>query len=190
MPVAVALFVRDYALRYPEQVVGLVFVDASVPSREEHAQVRQQHSRSNTSPESRLEDVFFAAGLHRLFGACPGSFPGFRLHLTMPRLEGVCREHLAAFRGEQENFDLSAREAAALSATGLPTSVLSRWTMDPFWNRKQEGLMALSTHSRRVVAAHSGHYLQVDRPALLEEQICLFLKQIRGTPRTVQSVLN
>ncbi len=184
------LFIRDYAMRYPEEVVGLVFVDASVPPGGNPPGVKQPITGKKSLQESRVANVVFAMGLNRLLGACPGSFPGFRLRLTLPRIEGVCREHLPASESEQDNFDLSACEAAAFSTTRLPTLILSRWTMDESWNRKQEGLMALSSHSRRVIAARSGHYLQVDRPALLGEQIRLFIKQVRGEvpePRELRS---
>jgi pimeloyl-ACP methyl ester carboxylesterase len=176
------LYIREYAVRYPKEVAGLVFVDASAPTREESSgtETENRNPRPNSSQGSGFENEVFATGLNRLLGACPGSLPGYRLHLLMPRIEGVCRENLSVFRGELDNFDLSAREAALFLSSRLPILILSRWTTDKTWNRQQEGLKALSTDNRRVIAAHSGHYIQVDRPALVEGEISLFLKQISG----------
>ncbi len=174
------LFIRDYAIRYPEQVAGLVFVDASVPPRDEHSRANYPNQRSTPLPESVIENAAFAVGFNRLLGACPGSLPGFRLHLIAPRMEGVCREHLETFRDEQNNFDPSGTEAAAFTASRLPILILSRWTTDESWNQKQECLKMISADSRRVIAAHSGHYIQVDRPVLLERQVRLFVEQVRG----------
>ena len=72
-------------------------------------------------------------------------------------------------------------EAAARSSFKLlPVLILSRSTEDESWNQKQERLKALSFDSHRVIAAHSGHYVQVDRPELVEEQVRSFVEQIRG----------
>ena len=72
-------------------------------------------------------------------------------------------------------------EAAATGSFGsLPILVISRWTQNDDWNRKQESLTRLSLQSRRIIAAHSGHYVQIDRPSLLEEQVRLFVQQLRG----------
>ena len=45
----------------------------------------------------------------------------------------------------------------------------------------QEDLKKLSTRSRRIIAKGSTHYIQVDRPDLIEKQVPLFIEQIRGT---------
>jgi hypothetical protein len=76
---------------------------------------------------------------------------------------------LATFKGERDNFDVSAHEAAALHSPTLPILIHSREFTDDSWNRKQEGLRMISTNSRRVVAERSGHYIQIDQPALFEE---------------------
>lgn len=45
----------------------------------------------------------------------------------------------------------------------------------------QEDLKKLSTRSRRIIAKGSTHYIQMDRPDLIEKQVPLFIEQIRGT---------
>jgi hypothetical protein len=47
------------------------------------------------------------------------------------------------------------------------------------WNEMQEELKNLSTCSRRIIARNSGHYVQIDRASLLNEEVTNFIKQIR-----------
>jgi hypothetical protein len=52
---------------------------------------------------------------------------------------------------------------------------------EPVWGQMQEDLKKLSTRSRRIIAKNSGHYVQNDRPDLIEKEVPLFIQQIRGT---------
>jgi hypothetical protein len=81
------------------KLAGLVFVDASVPPSDVPSRVANQSQSSKLSLEEFIEDVAFAAGLDRLIGACPGSLPGFRMHLIAPSTEGS----VAKFRCHREN---------------------------------------------------------------------------------------
>jgi hypothetical protein len=47
------------------------------------------------------------------------------------------------------------------------------------WNQMQEDLKGLSTRSRRIIAKGSTHYVQIDRPELIEKETPLFIEQIR-----------
>jgi pimeloyl-ACP methyl ester carboxylesterase len=173
------LYIRDYAAHYPDGVKGLVFVDASVPpNADASANVMQ---KPGSSISNAIAKIPFRMRLNRLLGACPGSLPGSRFHLAAPRLEGICREDFATFEGEWNNFDLSAREAEALQPSELPILVLSRETVDNTWNHEQEGLRMVSSNSRRIVVAHSGHYIQVDQPLVFEEQLRSFVQQVRSS---------
>jgi len=49
------------------------------------------------------------------------------------------------------------------------------------WNQMQERLERLSTHSRRIIAQGSTHYIQLDRADLIDNEVPLFIEQIRGT---------
>jgi hypothetical protein len=43
-----------------------------------------------------------------------------------------------------------------------------------------ENLKQLSTRSRQVIAKGSTHYIQIDRPDLLEREVPPFIEQVRG----------
>ena len=57
---------------------------------------------------------------------------------------------------------------------------MSRVEVDA-WERMQENLKHLSRPSRRIIARSSGHNIQLDRPDLIEQEVPLFIEQIRGT---------
>jgi hypothetical protein len=44
----------------------------------------------------------------------------------------------------------------------------------------QEEAKALSSESRRIIAKGSGHYIQDDRPDLVNEQIVSFILMVRN----------
>jgi pimeloyl-ACP methyl ester carboxylesterase len=176
------LYIRDYASRYPASVVGLIFVDASTPSQNrERAWKSVSVSKSPLPPEPFLERAVFDLGIQHLFGACPGSFPGFGFRTAMPRLEGLCHEHLEAYASEKRNLDHASIEAARDGSYGaLPILIFSRFTGNADWNQKQEDLKGLSTRSSRIIARDSGHYIQLERSELIESEVSLYIEQLRG----------
>ena len=66
-------------------------------------------------------------------------------------------------------------DEAKQRAEKMPGDVLDAW------NRMQDNLLKLSTHSRRIIAKGSGHYVQLERPELIEKEVPVFIEQIRGT---------
>jgi pimeloyl-ACP methyl ester carboxylesterase len=53
--------------------------------------------------------------------------------------------------------------------------------VETVWNQMQEDLKKLSTRSRRIIARGSGHFIQLNRPDLIEKEVPLFIERIRGT---------
>ena len=91
---------------------------------------------------------------------------------------------------ELENRDRSDRQTAGTGPYGsLPILILShdpsqkQWDqrLGSGWNQAQEDLKALSLRSRRIIARNSGHYIQFDRPDIIEREVPQFVEQIRGT---------
>ena len=177
------LYIRDYASRFPALVVGLIFVDASTPSQNmDMATAGMESGPSSRSASRLMQKAEFYLGLPRLLGACPGSIPGIGRRAALPRLEGLCHENFEAYTVEWDNFDRSALEALHAGSFGkLPVLIFSRDTANRDWNQKQESLKNLSTDSRRIIVKGSGHYIQLERPELLEKEVALFIEQLRGT---------
>jgi pimeloyl-ACP methyl ester carboxylesterase len=170
-------YIRSYAILYPKDIVGLVFLDAASGQTKD---MNRQQPRIWPRFEEDLERIAFYLEIPGLFGACPGSLPGYRWGLTLPAVEALCREHIQTYIGERDSFELSALEASRVSTFGaLPILVISRETSNDDWNREQIHLTQLSTNGRRIVAAGSGHYVQADRPDVFIDQMKLFLTSIR-----------
>src|ERR1017187_4658505 len=75
------VYMRDYATRYPENIVGIVFEDGSTPLQDENPVVKAFESKSKVPPPWALELLAKSAmstGIPRLIGQCSQSIKGFR----------------------------------------------------------------------------------------------------------------
>jgi pimeloyl-ACP methyl ester carboxylesterase len=187
------IYIRDYATRYPENVAGLIFVDASTPLQNRNAAFKAHPDPGPSRFGALLRKAAIASGIPRLLGECSRSFPGFNAQASKLQAEDQCHDRSAAVAGELESFDRSGEETvhtgpysslpilifsqdpAHTAAQGQPVEVVKEW------NRMQEDLKLLSTRSRRIIAKGSSHYIQGDRPDLIEREVPIFIEQIRGT---------
>jgi pimeloyl-ACP methyl ester carboxylesterase len=187
------IYIRDYATRYPENVAGLIFVDASTPLQNRNAAFKAHPDPGPSRFGALLRKAASAAGIPRLLGECSNTFPGFDAQAARLQAEDQCHDRSAAVAGERENFDRSGEETVHTGPYGtLPILIFSQ---DPAhtaaqgqplevvkeWNQMQENLKLLSTRSRRIIAKGSSHYVQGDRPDLIEREVPIFIEQIRGT---------
>jgi pimeloyl-ACP methyl ester carboxylesterase len=187
------IYMRDYATRYPENVAGLIFVDGSTPLQNRNPAFK---AHFNPQPPSLFQALWkqakSAAGIPRLLGECSDSLPGFDPHAAQLEAEDQCHDRSAAVAAELESFDRSGEETVHTGPYGtLPILIFSQdpvrtakvQTMDivAAWNQMQEDLKQLSTHSRRIIAQGSTHYVQGDRADLIESEVPKFIEQIRGT---------
>ena len=188
------IYIRAYATRYPAQVAGLIFVDASSPLQDEDPVLgaRMPHG---SPPWMRLFLVkaVVALGVPRWQGGCSRHLPGFSPEAQKLQDADFCDPRVGAGVGEMLRFHQSSQETAHDGPYyDLPVLVLSsdpakqmadhmsRVEVDA-WERMQESLKRLSTHSRRIIARESGHNIQLDRPELIEQEVPLFIEQIRRT---------
>jgi pimeloyl-ACP methyl ester carboxylesterase len=181
------LFIRDYATRFPEQVVGLIFVDASTPLHGRNPAFRIVKPEGITRLVTKLA---FITNLSRLVGACSRSLPNSDPPGWKLAAETLCHPQFAALDAESESFERSGEETVRTGPYGtLPVLIFShdpartRWAVDRenAWSQMQESLKELSTRSRRIVARCSTHMVQLDRADLIDKEVPLFIKQIRDT---------
>jgi pimeloyl-ACP methyl ester carboxylesterase len=186
------IYIRDYASHYPDQVQGLIFVDASTPlQNRDPAFVREFH-RGPSWLQRSLTQSLFVLGLPRWMGGCKNNFP--QLPPARARLQSEERCHLVVSSpsGEFASFDRSGEETLHSGPYGdLPILILSS---DPAraladhqpqvivntWSRMQDNLKNLSARSRRIIARTSGHYIQLQRPDLIDREVPVFIDQIRA----------
>ena len=188
------MYIRAYASRYPAQVAGLIFVDASTPLQDEDPVLGSKMPRGSP-PRMRLFMVkaVMALGMPRWLGACSRPLQGFSPEAQRLQDAVFCDPHVDAGIGEMLHFHESGEETVHDGPyAGLPVLVLSS---DPAkgladgqsraeveaWERMQENLKYLSPHSRRIIARGSAHNIHLERPDLIERDVPLFLEQVRGT---------
>jgi pimeloyl-ACP methyl ester carboxylesterase len=188
------IYIRDYASHYPEQVRGLIFVDASTPlQNRDPAFAREMRPGGPPPLRMLLTQTLFVLGVPRWLGGCKDNFP--QLPPDRGRLQSAERCHLVVSSpaGESANFDRSGEETAHTGPYGdLPILIFSSdpakalaahqpQAMVTAWGRMQANLKNLSTRSRQIIARNSAHYIQLERPDLLNREVPLFIEQIRGT---------
>jgi len=186
------IYIRDYATRYPADVAGLIFVDASTPLQNRDPAIAAVDGNGPPWYEIPLNEAMFAAGIPRLLSGCRWNHRGFDAYSAKLQGEDRCHEAFGGIAGERASFDLSGAETAHTGPYGaLPILIFSQdpsatgpdplaAEADRAWNRMQDDLKNLSTRSRRIIARGSGHYIQIQRPELVENEVSLFIGQIRG----------
>jgi pimeloyl-ACP methyl ester carboxylesterase len=186
------MYIRDYATRYPADVVGLIFVDGSTPLQNRNPAFKGAFAKGPLDAIRSLQRrAPFWLGIPRLSGACSQGFPGFDASAARLQAQDVCHLQWHAIDAEMASFERSGMETMHTGPYGgLPILIFSQ---DPAkadgeprdiakaWNQMQEDLKKLSTHSRRIIAKGSTHYIQLDRSELIEREVPLFIEQIRGT---------
>jgi pimeloyl-ACP methyl ester carboxylesterase len=189
------IYIRDYATRYPEDMVGLIFVDGSTPLQNRNPAFKGAEGKGPAEWARALQrTALFDLGIPRVFGQCSNKFPGFDASAATLQAEDLCHVQWGSIAAEEDSFDRSGEETDHTGPYGaMPILIFSQDTgkgvaegepvaMGKAWDQMQEDLKKLSTRSRRIIAKGSTHYIQLDRPELLEKEVPLFIEQIRGAP--------
>jgi len=189
------IYMRDYATRYPEGIVGIVFEDGSTPLQDENSVMKAAESKSKTPPPWALELLAKSAmsmGVPRLLGMCSQSIKGFDARAAKLQAEDICHTNVSPMFTAMDGVNQSGQETIHTGPYGaMPILIISE---DPakmaagapadvanVWSQMQEDLKKLSTRSRRIIAKDSTHYIHIDRAELIEKEVPLFIQQIRGT---------
>jgi pimeloyl-ACP methyl ester carboxylesterase len=187
------VYVRRYAALYPEDVAGMVLVDAATPLQEARLDPALNAFSERQIAQLRWMSYF---GVFRLMGMCNSFMPG----LTRAESEDMCRPALArTLKQEMSAFHASGLETVHDTLGDKPLLVLSHDNTRPIlpasfgadrarrfeaqWNGMQEDLTRLSPQSRRVIVGGSGHNIQIERPDVLNRELMRFVEQIRRGER-------
>lgn len=99
----------------------------------------------------------------------------------MLQRESSCHTEYGRVLDELKGRDQSDQHRLPASYGELPILIFSH---DPLSDRHsccpQESMVQLSLRSRRIIAKGSGHFIEFDRPELIEKEVPLFIKQVRG----------
>ena len=178
--------VRLFAIAHPDQVAGMVLVDARgeyVDANTSPAET--QAFQQNIAVQASQYRLARSVGLIRLIGASLWGGP------AMPRAmrtEGVLLT--TSRRGVDaqtaEGLERAADDALLQAAPALgdrPLIVLAagqNMTATPYWAEAQRQQAALSTHGRLIVAEGSGHAIHWEQPALVVDAVRQVLADVRS----------
>jgi pimeloyl-ACP methyl ester carboxylesterase len=170
--------VRLFTNLYRNEVTGMVLVDSSHPEQQKRLPPELNDMDATWLREQEFFEFTMPFGIPRLLGFCGNDA---EVRAAECNFHSV-REGVAELKAVSE----SAAQAADTGLVGaLPLVVLSRDPNTPqpdlpedlvkptndAWQKMQEELAHLSTHSTHVIAKNSGHYIQLDRPDLVIEAV-------------------
>ena len=178
--------VRVYASMYPNEIVGMVLVDAPHPDQENRFPPELKNLEGSWSREAEFIAYTMPFGVPRLLGLCDND-PTSRAADCNAR---TAREQLAEIKAFRES---SAETAATGSLGDLPLAVLSHDPDKPSsdlppeiakptneaWEQMQVELSHLSTRGTQTIAKNSAHYIQVDRPDVVIDAVRNVVAQAR-----------
>lgn len=157
------LNMRMYARRYPDDVAGLVLVDAVHPDQFVRA-------AALLPPEVPGEDAAlreFREALRPLTQPPGASAQTGSLSDPQADVGGT------GFLGDRPLMVLTATQ----HDLGLPDAVLARLEQD--WQAMQQEMVALSSDGMQIIAEGSGHNVHLEHPALVVDAICQVVEAVR-----------
>lgn len=188
------LHLRSYAMHYPGELAGLVFVDAATPLQDERVPRELVKIQQQQRKELPFQQVLMTLGWYRLRGLCTDVPAGMESYDAWIKADSCVPSQLSAIAGELDAVHASGTETLHAGPFGaLPILVFSRdptvappnWPADVakanalVWTAMQEEAKSLSTDSRRIIAKHSDHYVHLDRPELVILEVSKFIDKIR-----------
>jgi pimeloyl-ACP methyl ester carboxylesterase len=189
------IYLRSYAAHYPSDLAGLVLVDGATPLQDERIPkelIRIQEAQRRQMPWQKLLMTF---GWYRLRGVCTGISPGFEAYSAWIKADSCIPSQIHATEIELDAERISGEETVhAGPFNDLPVLILSR---DPnivpsnwpaavsrdnavVWSQMQEEAKDLSRRSKRIIARGSDHYIQVDRPDVVNREVAELVMLIRN----------
>lgn len=208
-----ALVVRLYAMRYPDEVVGIVLVDPLRP-QEWHPLSAEQRRNLHGGAFLSSWGAFLArfgvvrftlarlargsSALPRFIGRATSTGAGLA---TMERLVGEVRKmpkelwpaiishwcHPKSFTSMGRHLaELPASVASVIGAEpleGVPVIMLTGITSRTKWS--PEDLPGISTETTHIIAGNSGHWIQLDEPELVVNAVRDLVTRVRERERSL-----
>lgn len=165
------LIVRMFAAEHPDEVEGLLLVDAVHESRylaADRSEHRQKQWKAHLN-QYRLGYLLSPTGLLRLtrkhFGTKRLPAAVQRTVNALSYRTGACVTAYAEMLSAEE----SARQLAMSAPLNpeLPITVISAGKQEEEWKRGQERLAQLTSKTRHIIAEDSWHAIQIHRPDIV-----------------------
>jgi pimeloyl-ACP methyl ester carboxylesterase len=191
------LHLREYASKYPGEVVGMVLVDPTTPGQFDRMPPVMREQLHKSEQQLAWLRPLVPLGIVRLAGQCGATPPaGLGGHKDWYLGDNNCSpSFLPTILSEMDGIEASSQEVAktgtfgdmqilifsqdpAVKQPGISEDLRAR--VSTVWYALHEELKGISSRARRIVAKGSTHYVQIDRPDLLNREVPLFIRQIRG----------
>ena len=184
-------YVRMLAIEYPQDVAGMVLVDARHESLEPVRTAEEnQRDREAYKASLGMYRTLRQLGVARIFGAALVS----SLNPAFADLPADIRTQIAIFGVRQNTLDVMDLEGhwgtandSELSATRLPDNtpllvLVASTSLDhePRWLAAQQKLAALSDNSRMDMVDGADHMIQLDQPAVVVESVREVVEAVRS----------
>lgn len=167
-----------YAHDYPDEVLGLVLVDAQALPTSDIASAKPAPKPGGNTLAMLLARI----GLMRLLAGPLGSIQelpegvkqAYTASVVTPRSVGT---FLDEAMGMSEG---GAQAKAVTTLRALPLTVLSRGKdQDAAWAASQAGFVQLSSDSQQIFADKSGHRIMIDQPEAAVSAIVKMVERVR-----------
>lgn len=188
-------YARMYAEQFPQEVAGLVLVDARHESVDAALTAEQQaEALAAAERDGRLYWLLGRLGVMRVFGArlAVGTSPGAAAldpeTARLLMLHASRSKDIAAMLAESAAMTADdGRLRAARPLGALPVVVLAADSslQDADWRAAQDVQMTLSSNSRLVVVPQSSHFIALDQPQAVADAIA----DVLGSARTRQPLV-
>ncbi len=174
--------VRVYAHDYPEEVVGLVFVDPQNLSTEDAAIFNPAAKPGKNSLPALMARIGLVRLLAVPLGAVEDLPQGDKQAYTA---SVVTVRSVQTFLDEGMGMSEGGAQARSVTTLGaLPLIVLSRGKdMDAESAASQERYLQLSTDSQHLIADQSGHHIMIEQPEAAVAAIVKMVEQVRRSPK-------
>jgi len=182
--------IRLFAIQYPQDVAGMVFVDARHESIEP-VRTPEQYAKDTEAYESSfgIYSTLRTLGVARLLGAAlqplvnPATqvfSPEIRTQMTLLGTQG---KTLDAMKAESAAGMANDDQLRAATLGDLPIVVLAAGTSieaESRWLSAQEALAGLSTNSRLTIVDGAGHNIHWDHPAEVTQAVQVVVEAVRA----------
>jgi pimeloyl-ACP methyl ester carboxylesterase len=198
-------FMRGYATKYPQDVVGMIMVDVGTP-RIQLRGSKELQAEGFKVPWVKIGalDALINMGVLRLAGKCTHIDEKHNWGIGAVQPEMECFPPIGTDIKELQAVAPDGEETWQTGPYTFPILIFSETWSDPammphykseklnqeamqVWNDLQEELKRLSPDSRRIMVANTGHMIMVQRPEVLLKEIPPFIERIRqhGPPTSL-----
>lgn len=191
-------YIMTFTRLYPQDVAGLVFVDASHPDQVERMKEAVGKSLSSGDGVLKFADALSWTGIPRVLAARSDA-PGMPAQVKAVQDAYISRS-ARALLDEADSVESTLSSAGQLRELGerpivvltavkpLPEAVLKSMQLtvaqgqqiQRVWKQLHDDEASWSHHSRREIVADSSHYIQFDRPDVVIAAVVDAVDQVRS----------